>query len=103
MLCATSHGRRRPDTSLLVNQQKVRVSNQFSRVVIPVSQQSTNAIIVRPQDLQLPSSMPLPMRKDWGIGMVGFGEFARRAHAPDYQRAGWKVAAVAVRDAASQQ
>jgi predicted dehydrogenase len=39
--------------------------------------------------------MPLPRRKDWRIGMVGFGEFARRAHAPDYRAAGWTLAAVA--------
>jgi hypothetical protein len=32
--------------------------------------------------------MPLPVRKDWNIGIVGFGEFARRAHLPDYQRPG---------------
>ena len=47
--------------------------------------------------------MPLPARKDWNIGIVGFGEFAQRAHVPDYQKAGWNVTAVAVRSASAQQ
>jgi predicted dehydrogenase len=60
-------------------------------------------ILVRPEDLQLPSVMPLPKRRNWSIGMVGFGDFARRAHAPDYQQAGWKLAAVAVGSKESQE
>jgi predicted dehydrogenase len=59
-------------------------------------------IPVSPDELQLPRSMPQPKRKGWGIGMVGFGEFARRAHAPDYAAAGWTIAAVAVPSAGSQ-
>jgi predicted dehydrogenase len=58
--------------------------------------------VISPLELRIPLAMPLPARKGWRIGMVGFGDFARRAHAPDYQRAGWNLAAVAVRDAESQ-
>ena len=54
-------------------------------------------------DLRLPHTMPLPKRKDWRIGIVGFGEFAQRAHAPDYKQAGWQLAAVAVRNVSAQQ
>lgn len=46
--------------------------------------------------------MPLPRRKDWRIGMIGFGEFAQRAHAPDYVAAGWQIVAVAAPNAATQ-
>ena len=67
-----------------------------------MSLKSGNLISLRPEDLHLPSVMPLPTRKDWAIGMVGFGEFARRAHAPDYRKAGWKLAAVAVRNTTAQ-
>ena len=56
---------------------------------------------VRPRDLGLADAMPLPKRKDWRIGIVGFGEFAQRAHAPDYKAAGWPVVAVAASNPAS--
>lgn len=50
---------------------------------------------ISPEELRLPQTFPLPKRTDWGIGMVGFGEFAQRAHAPDYVDAGWPIVAVA--------
>jgi len=50
---------------------------------------------VTPADLGLPTATPLPKRRDWRIGMVGFGGIARHAHAPAYTQAGWKIAAVA--------
>jgi predicted dehydrogenase len=56
---------------------------------------------ISPGELQLPQAMPLPKRRDWGIGMIGFGEFAQRAHVPDYQAAGWPVVAVAATNPAS--
>jgi len=34
--------------------------------------------------------------------MVGFGEFAQRAHAPDYVAAGWPIVAIAVSNPAAQ-
>ena len=52
-------------------------------------------IPISPDDLKLPQAIPLPRRSDWRIGMIGFGEFARRAHAPDYKAVGWPVVAVA--------
>lgn len=51
-------------------------------------------IRVSAKELDLPQTIPLPKRKDWGIGIIGFGEFARRVHAPDYQMAGWPIVAV---------
>jgi predicted dehydrogenase len=53
------------------------------------------AIPVTPRELGIPEIMPLPKRKDWSIGMVGFGGIARGSHAPAYQSAGWSIAAVA--------
>jgi predicted dehydrogenase len=50
---------------------------------------------VTPNELNVPESIPLPKRKDWRIGMVGFGGIARGAHAPSYQSVGWQIAAVA--------
>jgi predicted dehydrogenase len=50
---------------------------------------------ITPKELNLPESIPLPKRKDWRIGIVGFGGIARGAHAPAYQDAGWPIVAVA--------
>jgi len=57
---------------------------------------------ITPGQLGLPEAIPLPKRKDWAIGMVGFGGIARGAHAPAYQSAGWTVAAVADPDPKAQ-
>lgn len=54
-------------------------------------------------ELGLPRELPMPKRKDWGIGMIGFGGIARGAHAPAYRSVGWNVAAVADPDPAAQQ
>jgi predicted dehydrogenase len=42
--------------------------------------------------------MPLPRKTNLGIGIVGFGGFARRAHLPDYQAVGWPVVGIASRN-----
>jgi len=52
-------------------------------------------ITITPRELNLPESIPLPKRKDWRIGIVGFGGIARGAHAPAYRDAGWTIVAVA--------
>jgi predicted dehydrogenase len=52
-------------------------------------------ISVTPNELGIPESIPLPRRKDWRIGMVGFGSIARGGHAPAYQDIGWSIVAVA--------
>src|SRR5258705_1678286 len=57
---------------------------------------------IRPEELQLPQTIPLPTRKNWGIGMIGVGEFAQRAHVPDHIGAGWPIVAVAVSNPAAQ-
>ncbi len=49
---------------------------------------------ITPQELGIPCEIPQPRRKDWRIGMIGFGGIAG-AHAPAYQSAGWKIVAVA--------
>ncbi len=51
--------------------------------------------LITPEELGLPTSIPMPGRKDWRIGMVGFGGIARGAHFPSYREAGWSVVAVA--------
>jgi predicted dehydrogenase len=51
---------------------------------------------IQPEELDLPTKIPIPRRREWNIGMVGFGRFAQRAHAPDYLALGWRIAAVAV-------
>jgi len=50
---------------------------------------------ITPAELGIPESMPLPKRKDWRIGIVGFGGIARGAHAPAYKEVGFPVVAVA--------
>jgi len=57
---------------------------------------------ITPKKLGIPETIPLPQRKDWGIGMVGFGGIARGAHAPAYRSIGWPVVAVADPDPAAQ-
>jgi len=51
--------------------------------------------LVTPKDLGIPEMIPLPKRKDWRIGIVGFGGVARGGHAPAYREAGWTMAAAA--------
>ena len=53
-----------------------------------------DATKVTPGDLGIVDCFPLPERRDWRIGLVGFGGIAG-AHAPAYQSAGWQIAAVA--------
>jgi len=57
---------------------------------------------ITPRELGLPEALPLPKRRDWAIGMVGFGGIARGAHVPAYQGVGWPVVAVADPDPAAQ-
>jgi predicted dehydrogenase len=52
-------------------------------------------IKIAPDELGIPNSIPLPDRKDWRIGMVGFGGIARGGHAPAYSHVGWSVVAIA--------
>jgi len=49
---------------------------------------------VTPDQIGLPTAIPLPVRTDWRIGMVGFGIIAGD-HARAYRAADWKIAAVA--------
>lgn len=46
-------------------------------------------------ELGIPDFMPMPKRKDWRIGIIGFGGIARGAHIPAYKEVGWSVVAVA--------
>lgn len=55
--------------------------------------------LITPEELGLPTSIPMPCRKDWCIGMIGFGGIARGAHLPSFKGAGWSVVAVADIDA----
>lgn len=48
-----------------------------------------------PAELGIPGTIPLPKRKDWRIGVIGFGSIARWAHLGAYKEAGWPVVAVA--------
>ncbi len=50
---------------------------------------------ITPRELGIPGSIPLPERKDWRIGMVGFGGIARGGHAPSYRDVGWPIVAIA--------
>ncbi len=50
--------------------------------------------LITPQELNLPCEIPMPRRKDWRIGMIGFGGIAM-THAPAYKSAGWNIVAVA--------
>ncbi len=59
-------------------------------------------IQITPRELDIPESIPLPKRKNWRIGIVGFGGIARGAHAPAYRDAGWSILAVADPDANAQ-
>lgn len=49
---------------------------------------------VTPQQLDIPDAIPLPKRRDWRIGLIGFGGIAQ-AHVRAYRRAGWPIVAVA--------
>lgn len=57
---------------------------------------------ITPKELGLPETFSLPKRKDWRIGMVGFGGIARYAHIPSYKSVGWKILAVADPDPSAQ-
>jgi len=61
----------------------------------------SDAIGTTPEELGLPQAFPAPQRRDWRIGMIGFGRIARYAHVPAYRRAGWQIAAVADPDPAA--
>jgi predicted dehydrogenase len=50
---------------------------------------------ITPSELGIPESISLPKRKDWRIGIVGFGGIARGAHAPAYKEAGFPIVAIA--------
>ena len=51
--------------------------------------------VLTPKDLGLPEDIPLPNRRDWKIGIVGFGWITRDAHLPAHRTAGYDVVAVA--------
>ncbi|MBM4040109.1 MAG: Gfo/Idh/MocA family oxidoreductase [Planctomycetes bacterium] len=55
------------------------------------------------KELGLPEALPMPKRRDWRIGMIGFGGIARGAHVPAYRSVGWNVVAIADPDPAAQQ
>ena len=57
---------------------------------------------ITPKDLGILEGIPLPRRKDWRIGMIGFGGIAR-AHTPAYKAAGCQIVAVADPDPAARQ
>ena len=57
---------------------------------------------ITPRELGLPEALPLPKRRDWRVGMVGFGGIARGAHVPAYRSVGWDVVAIADPDPAAQ-
>ncbi|MEW6358178.1 MAG: Gfo/Idh/MocA family oxidoreductase [Planctomycetota bacterium] len=57
---------------------------------------------ITPKELGIPESIPLPKRKDWRIGMIGFGGIAR-SHTKAYQTAGWNIVAVADPDPAARE
>jgi predicted dehydrogenase len=46
-------------------------------------------------ELGIPEFMPMPKRKDWRIGIIGFGGIACGAHVPAYKEVGWSIVAVA--------
>jgi predicted dehydrogenase len=50
--------------------------------------------MITPAELEIPERFPLPKRRDWRLGFIGFGEFAN-AHRRAYTSAGWTIAAVA--------
>ena len=50
--------------------------------------------MITPGELGIPDAIPLPKRKEWRIGFIGFGWFAN-AHVKSYARTGWKIEAVA--------
>lgn len=58
---------------------------------------------ITPTDLGIPAVMPLPKRRDWRIGVVGFGGIARSSHAPAYRSQGWPIVAVADPDPGAQE
>jgi len=47
------------------------------------------------EELGIPAVPPMPHRKDWRIGIIGFGSIAQAAHAPAYRDAGWLIYGVA--------
>jgi predicted dehydrogenase len=46
------------------------------------------------EELGVVTAIPLPQKRDWRIGIVGFGGISS-AHVPAYQEAGWSIIAVA--------
>jgi predicted dehydrogenase len=53
-----------------------------------------NTTIMTASELGIPEAIPLPERRDWGIGLVGFGGIAG-AHVPACTAAGFRIVAVA--------
>ncbi len=51
--------------------------------------------MMTPRDLGIPEAFPLPARRDWRIGLVGFGGIARHAHVPALRELGITPVAVA--------
>ena len=52
-------------------------------------------VLITPKELGIPETLPLPKRKDWRIGIIGFGGIAQGSHAPSYKSVGWPIVAVA--------
>ncbi len=50
--------------------------------------------IITPQALGIPTTTPQPRRKDWRIGLIGFGNISG-AHVEAYRAAGWRIVAIA--------
>ena len=57
---------------------------------------------VTAEHLGIPTAIPLPKRKDWRLGFVGFGRFAGR-HVNAYSLMNWRVTAAAAPSAASRE
>ena len=49
---------------------------------------------ITPAELGITSEIPLPARRDWRIGLIGYGGIAQ-AHVSAYRQAGWNIVAVA--------
>jgi predicted dehydrogenase len=46
------------------------------------------------EELGVVTAIPLPSKRDWRIGIIGFGGISN-AHVPAYQEVGWSIVAVA--------
>lgn len=61
------------------------------------------AHMVTPRELGIPETIPLPKKKEWRIGFVGFGGVAMHGHLPAYRTVGWPITAVADVDSYARQ